>query len=127
EQGELEKAGELLENALHEQPTDLYAAFYLANVLEKTGNLDRAERLLREVIDRMPEFPRAYFDLGRVLAQKGEKIEARFYLGKFNLYKGKLKLAEENFKEVAAAATARTAVRQESEALLELIERLKKG
>jgi beta-barrel assembly-enhancing protease len=127
EQGEFEKAGELLETALLQQPTDMYAAFYLANVLEKTGDFDRAEHLLREVVDQMPEFSRAYFDLGRVLAQKGEKLAARFYLGKFNLYEGKLKLAEANFKEVAAASTAPTTLRQESEAMLELIERLKKG
>ncbi len=66
-----------------------------------------------------------YFEIGKILSKQGRKIESRFYLGKYNLYKGKLKLAEYNFKEVAASNDADEKIKQESEAMLALIERLK--
>ncbi|MCB2214636.1 M48 family metallopeptidase [Desulfofustis glycolicus] len=127
EQGDFEQARDLLETALREQPTDMYTAFHLAGVLEKIGELERAEYLLREVVARMPEFSSAFFDLGRILSHQGKKAEARFFLGKFNLYEGKLDLAQANFKEVIGAPQADPAIQRESEAMLELIERLKKG
>ncbi|MEE4313830.1 MAG: hypothetical protein V2J11_04995, partial [Desulfofustis sp.] len=104
-----------------------YAAFHLAGVLEKIGELERAEYLLREVVARMPEFSSAFFDLGRILSHQGKKAEARFFLGKFNLYEGKLDLAQANFKEVIGEPQVDPALQRESETMLELIERLKKG
>ena len=126
EQGDFEQALKLLDGALQENPTDMYAAFHLAGVLEKTGELERAEYLLREVVERMPEFSSAFFNLGRILSHRGKKAEARFFLGKYNLYEGKLDLAQANFKEVIGAPQIDTAIRAESETMLELIERLKK-
>ena len=126
EQGDFQQARKVLEAALQEHPTDMYAAFHLAGVLEKTGELDRAEYLLREVVAQMPEFSGAFFDLGRILSHQGKKIEARFFLGKHNLYEGKLDLAQTNFKEVIGAPQADAALLKESETMLELIERLKK-
>ena len=125
EMGEYEEAKELFENARKNNPADLYSVFNLAKVLMKTGEMDRAKQLMIEVSYGMPEFSEAYFEIGKILSKQGRKIESRFYLGKYNLYEGKLKLAEYNFKEVAVSNNADEKIKQESEAILALIERLK--
>ena len=127
EMGENDEARKILEGAAKANPSDMYAEYNLAKILMKTGDRDRAKQLLLDVSYRMPEYSEVYFEIGKLLAEQGHSIESRFYLGKFNLYEGKLKLAEENFKQVKASKDADMKIKEESEATLELIERLKKG
>ena len=58
------------------------------------------------------------------MAQQGRELESRFYLGKYNLYEGQLKLASSNFKQVSKSNQAGQKLRDESEKMLSLIERL---
>ncbi len=127
DQGSFDQARTILEAALRERPDDMYAAFHLARVLEKHGELERAEHLLRIVSYEMPEYSKVYFDLGRILALQGDHVASRLFLGKFNLYEGKLTLAEANFREVVNATGVTDEMKAEGEAFLELIERLKKS
>ena len=126
-QGEFEQARTILDEAYRRQPQDMYAAYQLAHVSERLGDLEGAERLLRQVAFSMPEFSKVYFDLGRILSARGETAQSRFFLGKFNLYEGKLKLAEENFREARSAPGITASLKMECEELLALIERLQKG
>lgn len=126
EMGEYEQAMLMLEQAMDRDPNDMYAAFNAAKILEKLGQTERAKQLFLEVSYQMPEYSDVYFAIGRVQSRLGNNVESRFYLGKYNLYEGKLKLAEYNFKEVARMSPSET-LRQESEEMLALIERLKKG
>ena len=127
EMGKNEEARTLLETAAKANPSDMYAEYNLAKVLMKSGERDRAKQLFLDVSYRMPEFSEVYFEIGKLSAEQGHNIESRFYLGKFNIYEGKLKLAEANFKQVAESKDTDTKMKEESEAMLELIERLKKG
>jgi len=124
EMGLYNEAQSILETAVREDPFDMYATFNLAKVLYKTDEKDRALQLFRDVSYTMPEYPAAYFEIGRVLAESGKPIESRFYLGKYNLYEGKLKLAASNFKQVSKSADAGEKLQEESLELLDLIERL---
>ncbi|MBT8333272.1 MAG: hypothetical protein KJP19_02490, partial [Deltaproteobacteria bacterium] len=125
EMGELDQAKIILEGALNTDVSDMYAAFNLAKVLLKTNELKKAEELFRIVSYQMPEFPQVYFEMGRIQAAQGRTLESRFNLGKYNLYEGKLKLAQANFKQVADNQDDGAELKKESEEMLELIERLK--
>lgn len=124
EMGELEQAKIILDGALKADASDMYAAFNLAKVLLKTNELEKAEELFRIVSYQMPEFPQVYFEMGRIQAAQGRTLESRFNLGKYNLYEGKLKLAQANFKQVADNQSDGNELRKESEEMLELIDRL---
>ena len=124
EMGELEQAKKILDGALKADASDMYAAFNLAKVLLKTNELEKAEELFRIVSYQMPEFPQVYFEMGRIQAAQGRTLESRFNLGKYNLYEGKLKLAQANFKQVADNQSDGNELRKESEEMLELIDRL---
>ena len=127
EMGELEQAKIILEGALKTDVSDMYAAFNLAKVLLKTNELEKAEELFRIVSYQMSEFPQVYFEMGRIQAAQGRTLESRFNLGKYNLYEGKLKLAQANFKQVADNQGTGIELKKESEEMLELIERLEDG
>ena len=127
EMGELEQAKTILEKALLSDAADMYAAFNLARVLLKTNELEKAEELFRTVSYQMPEFPQVYFEIGRIQAAQGRTLESRFSLGKYNLYQGKLELAQANFKQVIDNQDAGDQLKKESEEMVELIERLENG
>jgi predicted Zn-dependent protease len=126
ETGEYATAMKILETAMDRDSNDMYAVYNAAQILEKLGVAERAKQLYMDVSYEMPEFSDAYFAIGRVLSSMGENLESRFYLGKYNLYEGKLKLAESNFRQVVKESP-QDDIREQSEEMLELIERLKKG
>lgn len=126
EMGQLEKAQKILEQNVLEDPFDMFATFNLAKILNQTGAPAKALQLFFDVSYEMPEYSIVYFEIGRILSQEGREMESRFYLGKYNLYEGKLKLAASNFKQVGKSDMVDQKLREESEKLLSLIERLKK-
>ena len=126
EMGEYEQALKILETSMDRNPRDMYAVYNAAKILEKIGENERAKLLYMDVSYEMPEYSEVYFAIGRVLSTQGKGIESRFYLGKYNLFEGKLKLAEANFRQVARESPQEK-TRQKSEEMLALIERLKKS
>jgi predicted Zn-dependent protease len=125
EMGLVEQAKTILKNEVSNDPFDMYGTFHLAELLDKTGDTEKALQLFFDVSYEMPEYSAVYFKIGRIMAQLGRELESRFYLGKYNLYEGQLKLATSNFKQVSKSNQAGQQLRDESEKLLSLIERLK--
>ncbi|MCG6929158.1 MAG: M48 family metalloprotease [Desulfofustis sp.] len=126
EHGALEQARMTLEPVYRSHVGDAYVEFSLGKILDKLGNKDQALALFRNVAAQIPELSEVYFEIGKILSTQGKRLEARYHLGKYNLYEGKLKLAEGNFKEVAAQSQAGSKLQQDSEDMLALIERLQK-
>jgi predicted Zn-dependent protease len=125
EMGLVEQAKTILKNEVSNDPFDMYGTFHLAELLDKTGDTEKALQLFFDVSYEMPEYSAVYFKIGRIMAQLGRELESRFYLGKYNLYEGQLKLATSNFKQISKSNQAGQQLRDESEKLLSLIERLK--
>jgi len=125
-QGNLQEAEKILAAVYRANPTDLYVMFSLGKVYGKREKYDEALVLFAEVEKNFAEFSALYFEMGRILSKQGKSVESRFYLGKYNLYEGKLKLAEANFKQTAVKAKEGSSVKQESQEMLDLIERLQK-
>lgn len=127
EMGRVEEASNILKAAVRQNPFDMYATFNLAKVMYKMGELEVAKQLYLDVSYELPEFSQLYFEIGKILSETGLGAESRFYLGKYYLYEGKLELAASNFREVQKKSGINQKIQEESEALLQLIERLRKG
>ena len=126
EMGNYNEAKILLEKVQTLEPYNMYATFNLAKLLNKLGQNEKSLKLFNRVSYQIPEFSDVYFEMGRILAQQGKANESRYYLGKFNLYEGKLKLAEANFRQASIAADVDNQIKQDSQEMLALIKRLKK-
>lgn len=124
EMGQIEEAKTILKKVVRNDPFNMHASYHLAKILNKTGDTEEALQLFFDVSYEMPEYSTVYFEIGKIFAQKGMEIESRFYLGKFNLYEGKLKLAASNFKQVLKSAQSAQKMKDESEKMLSLIEKL---
>lgn len=124
--GDLPQARLLLEQTLRNDPGNTYGKFQLAKILTKMGELDQALALLQDVAFDTPEFSEVYFDIGKILSAQGKAVEARYYLGRYYLFEGKLKLAESNFKEVEKNIGRGNELEDKSGEMLALIERIKK-
>ncbi len=123
--GNLEKALELLNSAYDQNRNDMWAAFQLARAWELSGDRKKAERYFMEVQGNMPDYSKVYFELGKLKAADGEQGNSAYYLGKYNLYEGRLKLAQHNFKTALAASDTDQKLKDDIKELRALIKRLK--
>jgi predicted Zn-dependent protease len=126
EAGNKERALALLRKAYDSNRHDMWAAFQLARVWLELGNLDEAEKYLQEVQDNMPDYSRAYFELGKLKAAKGENGTSAYFLGKYNLYEGRLKLARHNFQVAATDPDLDKTYKGDIKEMQEIIDRLEK-
>ncbi|MFZ5797639.1 MAG: beta-barrel assembly-enhancing protease [Desulfobulbaceae bacterium] len=122
--GNAEKAIELLGKALSSNPEDMYAAFHLARANEMTGKVNEAERLYTKVMSVLPEYPRVYFEMGRIRASQGRKGMSNFYLAKYYLYQGRMELAKEYFKITMDDSTVDSSVQEEADSILTRLDEL---
>ncbi len=124
--GDLPQARLLLEQSLRRDGASSYARYQLGSVLAKMGEPEQALEMFQAVSFETPEFSDVYFDMGRILSDLGRNTESRYNLGMYNLYEGKIKLAEANFKQVIKTADKDSDIALDSQEKLALIERLKK-
>ena len=96
--GRLAEAEATLRAALRADGADLYGAFTLAKLLSRTDRWAEAEQYLQTVSFQIPEYPQVYFELGRIATHNNQAGLAALDLGKFDLYGGKIKLAEQSLK-----------------------------
>lgn len=122
--GRLEEARRLLERVYRRDPTDMYGVYQLARVEQMRGNLVRAEQLLQEMTLVMPEYAQLYFDLGRIEADRGRMNVSHFYLGKYNLYLGREKVAEQYMLRASKDESVPEKLRTEA---LDILEKLKES
>ncbi len=123
--GDLPQARLLLEQTLRKDSGNTYGQYQLAKILTKMGELDQALALLQDVAFANPEFSEVYFDIGKIMSAQGNPVEARYYLGRYYLFEGKIDLAESNFKEVENKAGEGSELEDKSGEMLALIERIK--
>ena len=121
------EARQILEQAVNRDPTDMYGTSLLARVELQLGNNGRAEQLLRRLQAAMPEYPQLYFDLGRVEANRGQQGASLFYLGKYNLYRGRDKIARQYLTRASKDTSVPEKLRNEAKVILARLEELDKG
>ncbi len=122
--GRLDKAVKLLDAAYKRDPGDMYAAFQLAQVMEKRGEFVEAELLYHEVAKAMPEYSKLYYELGRMKADQGEVGISNFYLAKYYLYEGRIKYAKQYLKRASKDQTVPASMQEEAAAILDKLKKL---
>ena len=126
EAGNEEQALELLQKAYESNRNDMWAAFQLARVWLALGNLEKAENYLLEVQDRLPSYSKVYFEIGKLKAAQGKTGAGSYYLGKYNLYEGRLKVSRQNFKVALSDPGLDKELQVDILKMQELIDRLEK-
>ena len=124
--GRLTEARALLEAQVRRDPTDIYGLFQLARVEAATGNSARAETLLLQVAQAMPEYPQVYFELGQIETNRGAVGIGIFYLGKYYLYQGREELAVQNLKRARRDTGVPEKMREEAKQILAELEHINK-
>ena len=125
ESGHFDIAERTFKKALKTDNEDMYAAFNLATLLRKIGKTSEAEKYFKIVESQLPEYSQVYFELGKIASDNKQQGKAQFYLGKFDLYEGKLKLAETNFRNAMRHANTPEAIKKESKVLLAKIKKMR--
>jgi predicted Zn-dependent protease len=125
ESGDVEMAYKTLLMAYDNDRTNVYATFSLAKVAYQLGMIDKAELLFKSVMYEIPEFPSLYYELGKLSSAKGNVHVANYYLGKYHLYQGKLKVARDTLTALQQADIDEE-LKREIKSDLELIDRLEK-
>lgn len=122
----LEEAEEALRAALRQDSTNLYATFTLGKVQKRRGRTSEAERNFITVAYQYPEFAQVYFELGHLAASAQKGGLASLYLGKYDLYSGKLKQAEQSLRTALRDKSLTEKDRDEVRALIKKLEQLRK-
>ena len=125
--GRFEDAQPVLEQVVKRDPNDMYGVYQLAKLELMRSNYPRAEQLLQRVATVMPEYPQLYFDLGQIAANQGKEGVSVFYLGKYNLYRGKIQLAEQYLKRASKDTTVPEKMRTEAKATVQKLKDLERG
>ncbi|PID71391.1 MAG: hypothetical protein CSB34_07595, partial [Desulfobulbus propionicus] len=74
----------------------------------------------------LPEYPQLFFEWGQLENAQGNNALAIFYLGKFNLYEGKLTLAAEQLQQAVQEKELSPEKKREAEELLAQMKRVEK-
>jgi predicted Zn-dependent protease len=98
EAGKQQLALSLFRTAYNKDRNDMWATFQLGRILFELKNYAAAEKYFKEVLTDMPDYSKVYFETGKLKAAIGEKANSAFYLAKYNLYEGRLKLSKHNIK-----------------------------
>jgi predicted Zn-dependent protease len=122
----LAEAEEVLKGALRREGSNLYATFALGKVLQRQGRIVEAERAFTTVAYQYPEYAQVYFELGHLAAARERGGLASLYLGKYDLYSGKLKQAEQSLRTAQRDKSLAETDRAEVRELLKKIEELRK-
>jgi predicted Zn-dependent protease len=86
-QGEFERAHELLERAVAQEPDDHLARYYYAKVLAETGRTGEAAEALRRILRHMPHEEDVHETLGRILGTRGDSFSGFLHFAYAAMYR----------------------------------------
>ena len=124
EAGQVEQAVKILYEAYKRDPTDMYAAFQLAQAMHKRGEYVEAELLYHKIAKAMPEYSKLYYELGRLKANGGAQGISNFYLGKYYLYEGRIKYAKQYLKRASKDKSVSATMQEEAKSILDRLKKL---
>ena len=124
--GRVAEAKKLLEESVAADKNDLLAVYTLGKVYMSMNDMKKAEQLFLAVKTEIPEYAKVYFELGKIASARQQQGLASVYLGKYDLYEGKLKLARQNIRLAMKAPDCTDQLRKESEEMIKLLDKLEK-
>ncbi|PID77013.1 MAG: hypothetical protein CSB24_03660 [Deltaproteobacteria bacterium] len=123
EAGRTQQALAILEDEYQKNP-DNYAAYCLAESLLRAGKPEQAGQLFKQVAAEIEEYAKVYYKLAQIAGMQKKQGEMNYYLGKYNLYEGKLKLAKKNFGQAVKDNSLNKELSAEIKKTLEIIKKL---
>lgn len=126
ESGNVSEAIRFMEKARMADRYDMLATFYLAKIYLAQKQLDKADHYFNLVAAELPDYPKVYFELGRLNALQDKQGDSHYYLGKYNLYRGRLKLAAMNFKKANNLDDTSERFKTDAQEMLKVIKEVKK-
>lgn len=126
ESGYYDVAEKSLRRVLDKNTSEVYASYLLGRLYKNIGRFEEAEEYFKTVSYKYPEYSKVYFELGEVASFNKQGGRANFYLGKHNLYEGKLKAAKFNFKAAEKDPNLEEEYKKECAVALKKIDELKK-
>ncbi|MFT5727859.1 MAG: putative Zn-dependent protease [Desulforhopalus sp.] len=126
EDGQYERSERLLRRAIDRNRNDMYAIYTLGLLLQRTDRSEGAIKQFKLIERELPQYAPVYFALGQIYSNQSKGGLAHLYLGKYNLYEGKLDLARRNFISAIRDKSLKEKEKEDAEKLLEIIEKLKK-
>ena len=126
EDGYKDRALALIRRGYEQNPDDHWAIYQLARVWLALGNLSKAEKYFKELQQLTPTYSKLYFQLGKLKAGQGRDGESAYYLGKYYLYEGKLKLARVSLMKSIRKPSLSQEQMKDVDRMLSLIHRLEK-
>jgi predicted Zn-dependent protease len=124
--GHKDRALALIQSAYERNRHDHWAIFQLARVWLSLGNLPKAEEFFNELQAVTPAYSKIYYELGKLKAEQGRSNESSYFLGKFYLYEGKLRLARESLKKAQRKKVLSKKYQDDIDRMLGLMDRLEK-
>ncbi len=125
EAGHFKKALVSMEEARSRNHDDIYATFQLSKLYAAKENYKLADHYLMLVAAALPEYPGVYFELGKSKSRQKKPGDSEYYLGKYNLYLGRMKLATENFKRAKKTKGTSEKLKKDAEEMLKIIKIVK--
>jgi len=125
--GHKDRALALIQSAYVRNSNDHWAIFQLARVWLGLGNLQKAEHYFNELQAATPAYSKLYYELGKLKAHQGKSAESSYFLGKYYLYEGKLKLARDSMNKALRKTDLSEKYREDIDRMLGVIERLEEG
>lgn len=125
--GRYQEAEKDFRDALKIDQYDMYATRALGQLLYQKGDLNQAIKYFSAITHELPEYSKVYFDLGKIYSDQDQQGLSSFYLGKYNLYEGRLLLATQSFKAAMRDKTLSEETKKDAQFYLKKIEQLEKG
>lgn len=128
EAGRLDESEVILKELLKKDPSNVYGAYLLGMVHYRMGSLSKASNLFTRVSYELPEFSKVYYQMGRIASDEKNAPLSLFYLGKYYLMEGRIKLAQAKLNEAGRGGNGKLEGQYERERqrLLEKIKKIKK-
>lgn len=120
------QAVHLLDSVLEKNPDDVYALYERAKIAYRQKDYIVAEELFLRVARYLPEYAQLFYEMGRLYATLNKKVTSKFYLGKFYLYKGKIKTGRQYLERTVKAEGAPEKVKKQAQTILDELKELTK-
>ncbi len=126
ESGRYKEALALFQKARKEDPDCWYTSYNLAKALQQMGKISQALRLYEELLDKLPDYSKLYFQISKIKAGQGEKASGYYYLGVYYWYEGNQNRAKYNLKKAQDELPEGNIIKEKAKVMLEKIEELEK-
>jgi len=126
EAGETKEALKIFQEVNKDNPYGIYNTYYLAKTLQQEGQQAQAVIIYEQLLERLPTYPKLYYDIGRIRAAMGNQALGHYNLGLYHFYLGATPTALFHFNQAIKGLSRLDPLYVKTIDMKEKIERLEK-